>query len=166
MPIGSDGVQNVFPVGSANGNLSCEAILKDCEKLIRRLQGTSVKKLTTTNKGKRTKDFKEGSIMNVMQMPQAANEKLTGKSFIDYQNDVKVTDVSLAIREGFESVEHTKRYTTLGMASDQGKLSNINGINFLAKNLGKAISEVGTTTFRPPYVPISLDLLVVGEREI
>ncbi len=161
--IGSDGMQNIFPVGAANGHLSIEAILKDCNKLVQTLIGTSEKKIST-NIGKRTKEFKEGAAMNVIQMPQAATEKLMNKSFLDFQNDVKVTDLSLAIREGFESVEHTKRYTTLGMATDQGKLSNINGINFLAKNLGKAVPEIGTTTFRPPYVPISLGSIGGSEK--
>ncbi len=61
----------------------------------------------------------------------------------------------LAAREGYESVEHAKRYTTLGMATDQGKTSNINGLAILADELGAPIPDVGTTTFRPPYQPIS-----------
>jgi hypothetical protein len=75
--------------------------------------------------------------------------------WLDFQNDVKVSDVELAAREGFESVEHAKRYTTLGMATDQGKLSNINGLAVLAQSRGEPIPQVGTTTFRPPYTPIS-----------
>jgi len=69
---------------------------------------------------------------------------------------VKVSDVQLAAQEGFESVEHAKRYTTLGMATDQGKLSNINGLAVLSKALNSDIPNVGTTTFRPPYTPISM----------
>jgi sarcosine oxidase subunit alpha len=69
---------------------------------------------------------------------------------------VKVSDVQLAAQEGFESVEHAKRYTTLGMATDQGKLSNINGLAILSKSLNASIPDVGTTTFRPPYTPISM----------
>jgi sarcosine oxidase subunit alpha len=65
-------------------------------------------------------------------MPQGAPIKLRMKMWLDYQNDVKVSDVQLAAREGYLSVEHTKRYTTLGMATDQGKLSNINGLAILA----------------------------------
>ncbi|MEM7189258.1 MAG: glycine cleavage T C-terminal barrel domain-containing protein, partial [Pseudomonadota bacterium] len=78
------------------------------------------------------------------------------KHFVDFQNDVTAADVRLAAREGYESVEHTKRYTTLGMATDQGKTSNINGLALLAGALGAEIPEVGTTTFRPPYTPISM----------
>ncbi len=66
-------------------------------------------------------------------MPQGAAPALRAKMWLDYQNDVKVSDVQLAAREGYESVEHTKRYTTLGMATDQGKLSNINGLAVLAQ---------------------------------
>ncbi|MEM8793052.1 MAG: sarcosine oxidase subunit alpha family protein [Pseudomonadota bacterium] len=78
------------------------------------------------------------------------------KHWVDFQNDVTAADVRLAAQEGYESVEHTKRYTTLGMATDQGKTSNINGLALLADELGKRIPEVGTTTFRPPYTPISM----------
>ncbi|QIE55136.1 sarcosine oxidase subunit alpha family protein [Pikeienuella piscinae] len=78
------------------------------------------------------------------------------KHFLDYQNDVTAADIELAAREGYESVEHAKRYTTLGMATDQGKLSNINGLAILANSLNTPVPEVGTTTFRPPYTPISL----------
>lgn len=77
------------------------------------------------------------------------------KHFIDLQNDVTVADLELAQREGYESVEHTKRYTTLGMATDQGKTSNINALGVLADATGRPIPAIGTTTFRPPYTPIS-----------
>ena len=78
------------------------------------------------------------------------------KHFVDFQNDVTALDVELAAREGYESVEHAKRYTTLGMATDQGKLSNIVGLALLADARGARIPEVGTTTFRPPYQPIAI----------
>jgi len=89
-------------------------------------------------------------------MPRDAHIALRSKSWLDFQNDVKVSDVQLAAQEGYQSVEHTKRYTTLGMATDQGKLSNINGLATLANALGAEIPAVGTTTFRPPYTPISM----------
>jgi sarcosine oxidase, subunit alpha len=75
-----------------------------------------------------------------------------------------VSDVQLAAREGYESVEHTKRYTTLGMATDQGKLSNINGLAVLADALNSPIPQVGTTTFRPPYTPVSMGALAGEAR--
>jgi sarcosine oxidase subunit alpha len=97
-------------------------------------------------------------------MPHGAPIGLRSKMWLDYQNDVKVSDVQLAAREGFESVEHTKRYTTLGMATDQGKLSNINGLGVLSQALGAEIPQVGTTTFRPPYTPVTLGALA-GEAQ-
>lgn len=78
------------------------------------------------------------------------------KSFIDFQNDVSLADVDLAWAEGYRSVEHLKRYTTLGMATDQGKLSNMAALGRLAEKQGVAIPEAGLTTFRPPYTPVSM----------
>ena len=87
-----------------------------------------------------------------------------GKAFVDLQNDVTADDVALAAREGYRSVEHLKRYTTLGMATDQGKTANVNGLALLAEALGKPIPEVGTTTFRPPYTPVALGALAGAAR--
>jgi heterotetrameric sarcosine oxidase alpha subunit len=81
------------------------------------------------------------------------------KSFVDFQHDVTSDDVRLAVREGFVSVEHLKRYTTLGMATDQGKMGNVIGLALMAEALGKNIPQVGTTRFRPPYTSISLGAL-------
>lgn len=81
------------------------------------------------------------------------------KSFVDPQHDVTTDDVRLAHREGFVSVEHLKRYTTLGMATDGGKVGNIIGLALMADAQGKEIPEVGTTTFRPPYTPVSIGAL-------
>ena len=86
------------------------------------------------------------------------------KRFIDLQNDVTVDDVKLAVREGYSSVEHLKRYTTLGMGTDQGRISNVNGLAVLANTLGTDIAAVGTTTFRPPYSPVPLG--AIAGREI
>ncbi|MEY2884203.1 MAG: sarcosine oxidase alpha subunit [Pseudomonadota bacterium] len=89
--------------------------------------------------------------------PQVASP--AGKAFIDFQNDVTAADLDLAWREGFRSVEHLKRYTTLGMATDQGKTSNIAGLLRLSANEARAPAAVGLTTFRPPYVPVTLGVL-------
>jgi sarcosine oxidase subunit alpha len=86
------------------------------------------------------------------------------KAFIDYQNDVGAADIELAIREGFESIEHIKRYTALGFGTEQGKLGNINGMALAARALGKPIAQVGTTVFRPNYLPISFGTLAGLER--
>ncbi len=106
----------------------------------------------------------EAPMEPVWVMPQGAGIALRSKMWLDYQNDVKVSDVQLAAREGYESVEHTKRYTTLGMATDQGKLSNINGLAILSQALNEDIPQVGTTTFRPPYTPVTLGALAGEAR--
>ncbi|MEP9396119.1 sarcosine oxidase subunit alpha [Mesorhizobium sp. KR2-14] len=85
--------------------------------------------------------------------------KAKGKAFVDHQHDVTADDVRLAHQEGFVSVEHLKRYTTLGMATDQGKSSNVPGLAIMADALGKQIPEVGTTRFRPPFAPVSVGSL-------
>jgi sarcosine oxidase subunit alpha len=77
------------------------------------------------------------------------------KAFVDFQNDVCAKDVSLAVQEGMRSIEHIKRYTTTGMATDQGKLSNMNALTIAAATLARPIPEVGLTTFRPPYTPVT-----------
>ena len=82
-----------------------------------------------------------------------------GKAFVDFQNDVTAADVALARREGMHSVEHLKRWTTLGMATDQGKTSNINGLALMAAGLGKPPEAVGHTSFRPPYTPVPFGAL-------
>jgi sarcosine oxidase subunit alpha len=82
-----------------------------------------------------------------------------GKAFVDFQNDVSADDVALAEREGFRAVEHLKRYTTLGMAGDQGKTSNVTGLALMAELTAKSIPQTGTTTFRPPFTPVSIGAL-------
>lgn len=85
------------------------------------------------------------------------------KAFVDFQNDVTAADVELAVRESYASVEHLKRYTTLGMGTDQGRTSNVNGLALLARARGAPVPEVGHTTYRPPYTPVTLGLLA-GEE--
>ncbi len=81
------------------------------------------------------------------------------KAFVDWQNDVTSNDLALAAREGFHSIEHVKRYTTVGMATDQGKTSNLNALGIVASHLGTAIPQVGHTTFRMPYTPVTFGSL-------
>lgn len=78
-----------------------------------------------------------------------------GKTFVDFQNDTATSDLRLAVQEGFESVEHVKRYTALGFGTDQGKLGNVSGATLVAAALNKDVNAVGTTTFRPPYSPVT-----------
>lgn len=162
-PLGVDGEGMVRVVGVANGHLGSAAVLIDANE-----QG-SVAAVAAGGKTKKLKaahcnNSVEFPILPVWLMPQGANYGLRSKSWLDFQNDVKVIDVQLAAQEGFESVEHTKRYTTLGMATDQGKLSNINGLAVLSKSLNMDIPDVGTTTFRPPYTPISMASLAGEAR--
>ncbi|HKL44802.1 MAG TPA: sarcosine oxidase subunit alpha family protein [Roseovarius sp.] len=154
-PTGADGEGFVRCAGAAEGHLDLADVLKGADSA-----GKAAAQ-ATGHKPKRSKapvadNPKEARIEPVWLMPQGAGVKLRMKAWLDYQNDVKVSDVQLAAREGFESVEHAKRYTTLGMATDQGKLSNINGLAILSDALGQPIPQTGTTTFRPPYTPISL----------
>jgi sarcosine oxidase subunit alpha len=87
-------------------------------------------------------------------LPQGAASS-NDKSFVDWQHDVTSRDLHLATREGFRSIEHVKRYTTTGMATDQGKTSNLNALAIVAQHLGVAIPQVGLTTFRMPYTPVT-----------
>ena len=85
-----------------------------------------------------------------------------GRAWLDFQNDVTVKDVKQSATENFRSVEHMKRYTTQGMATDQGKNSNVAALAVLADATGQGIPETGTTTFRPPFVPVSIAAMGAG----
>jgi sarcosine oxidase subunit alpha len=85
-----------------------------------------------------------------------------GRKWVDFQNDVTVKDVEQAARENFRSVEHMKRYTTQGMATDQGKIGNVTALAVLADATGRDIPGTGTTTYRPPYVPVSIAAMGAG----
>ena len=100
-------------------------------------------------------------IGTVLAVPRASARR--GKEFIDLQNDVCVSDIALAARENYRSVEHLKRYTTTGMGTDQGKSSNINALILMGQFTQRAPQQVGTTRFRPPFVPVSFGALV-GRR--
>jgi sarcosine oxidase, subunit alpha len=86
---------------------------------------------------------------------RGATGRSGAKAFVDLQNDTTAADILLSVREGFESVEHMKRYTLAGFGTDQGKTSNVNALAILAEATGRPIGEVGTTTFRPPYTPVT-----------
>ena len=87
------------------------------------------------------------------------------KAFVDFQNDVTAKDIKLAVREGFRSIEHVKRYTTTGMATDQGKTSNMNALAIAAEALGSSLPAVGLTTFRQPYTPVTFGTLAGSARD-
>jgi sarcosine oxidase subunit alpha len=163
-PTGATGEGFVLPAGAANGALRLGDVLADAHAMGRAAASAAghTAKDAAAPQGD-TPD--EAPMMPVWMMPQGASYAKRAKAWLDYQNDVKVSDVQLAAREGFESVEHAKRYTTLGMATDQGKLSNINGLAILSGELNRPIPQTGTTTFRPPYTPISMASIAGEARD-
>ena len=106
-------------------------------------------------------EAEQAPLRSIWQVPLAAGSH--AKRFVDHQDDVATSDVALAVRENYRSVEHLKRYTTLGMGTDQGKTSNINGLGILAGILDRPLEQVGTTTFRPPYTPVTMG--AIANRE-
>ena len=162
-PTGADGLAFVTTAGNASGALHVSDVLADAAKAgakAAKAAGFNAKPMSAKGEA-----VSYAPMLPVWLMPQGAGYALRSKTWLDYQNDVKVSDVQLAAQEGFESVEHAKRYTTLGMATDQGKLSNINGLATLAKSLNADIPAVGTTTFRPPYTPISMGSIAGQARD-
>ena len=163
-PTGADGGAFVRAAGMANGAVTTADVLADADA-----QGRAAAEAAGHAKrrkaGPKADPEQHAPAAAVWMMPQGASAALRQKMWLDFQNDVKVSDVQLAAREGFESVEHAKRYTTLGMATDQGKLSNINGLAVLSQSLNKAVQQVGTTTFRPPYSPISMGAIAGEARD-
>jgi len=162
-PTGARGEAFVIPAGSAAGVMAPGDVLSS---------GICAGQASAVAAGVETADppqpvveaAEQGPLRPVWMMPERAGPVARAKAFLDFQNDVKVADVQLAAQEGFASVEHAKRYTTLGMATDQGKLSNINGLAILSDALGQPIPQTGTTTFRPPYTPISLGAIAGAAR--
>ncbi len=147
-------------IGSANGIFTLEETIKDAFD-----KGYDVSNKITKNNIK-------SSIPTVVEKKSTEHDKFwcvplpKGKSykrFLDFQNDVAVSDIELALREGFRSIEHVKRYTTLGMATDQGKTSNLNGLQLVSDIENKVVPQVGHTTFRPPYTPVSIGAIVGRE---
>ncbi len=160
-PLGDEGQGFVITAGIASGAMETGTVLQNADAA-----GKSAAKAAGFA-SKRTRVAKADDVATQVMLPAwilptNALPELRAKMWLDFQNDVKVSDIQLAAREGYESVEHTKRYTTLGMATDQGKLSNINGLAVLSDALGQEIPQTGTTTFRPPYTPISMGA-IAGE---
>ena len=102
-----------------------------------------------------TREGHDNPLQPLWRVPADEEPERCPKQFLDFQNDTSVADIRLAVREGYRNVEHVKRYTALGFGTDQGKLGNINGMAVVAECLGKSIPEVGTTTFRPAYTPVT-----------
>jgi sarcosine oxidase subunit alpha len=149
--------------GAARGIFSLDAVLADGWA-----QGdvaAAAARGSGLNSGRRfqTNTVDAGTDTFLGAAPHGRNPALV-KAFVDFQNDVTAKDVKLAVHEGFESIEHVKRYTTSGMATDQGKTSNMNTLGIVSGVLGKPIPQVGHTTFRMPYTPVSFGALAGMSR--
>ena len=159
-------VQAQFSAGGANGTLDLAGCLKEgaaAGTAALKGCGFKAKKL----KAPAAERVDNEAILPLWNLPSPYAAGRGPKAFIDMQNDVGAADIQLAVREGFQSVEHVKRYTALGFGTDQGKLGNINGMGILAQTLGQSIAATGTTTYRPNYTPISFGALAgqnLGER--
>jgi len=152
--------QNESTIGSANGLFTLKESLEEGFNKGYELSNKITKKNTksTTLTSNERKYDQHG---NFWCMPLPKNKNY--KRCVDFQNDVYVSDIELAIREGFRSIEHVKRYTTLGMATDQGRTSNLNGLQLVSSIENKIVPEVGHTTFRPPYTPVTIGAIVGRE---
>jgi sarcosine oxidase, subunit alpha len=141
----------IHAVGAANGTMDIAGCLTEGYAA-----GEMAVKATPASASRSKADAPAQKPLEAIWFSPATGKYNEGnKHFIDFQNDVTAADLELAQREGYVSVEHTKRYTTFGMATDQGKTSNLNGLGVLAEATGKTIPEIGITTFRPPYTPFS-----------
>jgi methylglutamate dehydrogenase subunit C len=144
-------------VGAADGNFDLEQILAEAEAAGREA-AREAKNGAAPHTVPASRSSQAGSSTNrPFRSPPHLHGR--GKRFIDLQEDVTDNDVALAVREGYRSVEHVKRYTTLGMGTDQGKTGNTLGFVEVARALGRDVAADGTTTFRPPYVPVTLGAL-------
>ena len=142
-------------VGSCCGDFKLDEILKNLNEKLKDfldINNTDFENITVNND-------QEISKRNIWLLP---SDKTLGKTkpFVDYQNDATARDIKLALREGFRSIEHVKRYTTTGMGTDQGKLGNMHALGIIADTAGVKMGELGTTTFRPPYTPLTFGTIV------
>ncbi len=148
-------------IGSCNGDFTLNKIIKNLSINLKKF--LEIKKTDFDQLNIESED--ETSKRNIWLLP---SDKVIGKTkpFVDYQNDATAKDIKLALREGFRSIEHVKRYTTTGMGTDQGKLGNMHALGIIADTAGVKMGELGTTTFRPPYTPLTFGTIVgrnVGE---
>jgi len=147
-------VPGLIPAGAANGLFSTAGCLADGHR-------AAAEALEALGKTAHAPDLPDAEDATYALSP-LWHVPVKGRAWLDFQNDVTSKDIKLAAQEGFASVEHMKRYTTQGMATDQGKNSNIGALALLADATGRGIPETGTTTYRPPYVPVSIAALGAG----
>ncbi|MCO6180002.1 sarcosine oxidase subunit alpha [Ciceribacter sp. RN22] len=154
--------QECVSVGTCNGTDDLQAILDEASSAGAAMAVAAGATGTTAVQfsGSNAFDWTGGMIGAA----EGAGPDTTIKAFIDFQHDVCAKDIRLAVREGMHSIEHIKRFTTNGMASDQGKLSNMHGLAIAAEMLGRPIPQVGLTTFRAPYTPVTFGTLINHSR--
>ena len=153
-------IQAVRSAGAANGDFSLSECLATGAAAGKAAAAKTGFKKSARKKSPRANKVDEATPRHLWIVPTTRPVGQRGKHFLDLQNDVTAADVQLAAREGYRSIEHAKRYTTLGMATDQGKTGNIPGMAILGQALGaESLSHVGTTTFRPPYTPVTFGAL-------
>ncbi len=146
--------KNMIATGAGNGLYALADILQDAAKagaFAAKACGFDASEVTYASAD--IEDTAES--MPIFLIPHTKTTSRAPKQFVDFQLDVTAAGIELAVQEGFESIEHVKRYTALGFGTDQGKLSNINGMAIAAKKMGKTIPETGTTVFRPNYTPVT-----------
>ena len=152
--------QNEITIGSANGDFTLQNTLdagfKVGKEISKKINNKEIE-IQTPNVTEKKHQIHD----KFWCAPLTKNIK--AKRFVDFQNDVSVTDIEIALREGYRSIEHVKRYTTLGMATDQGRTSNLNGLQLVSNIENKIVPEVGHTTFRPPFTPVTIGTLVGRE---
>ncbi|MBL8589063.1 MAG: sarcosine oxidase subunit alpha family protein [Methylobacteriaceae bacterium] len=146
---------HVRSAGACNGAFGLAAALREGDAAGAAVAGGSARAYATAHDPPQT---------GARDIAPARSAAAKDKAFLDFQNDVAVEDVELAVREGMRSIEHVKRYTTTGMATDQGKTSNLNALEVAARALGKAVPEVGLTTYRSPYTPVTFGALAGASR--
>ena len=145
--------QKTITLGSVSGNFIFKKIIDEVNQKLNFIDGVNDTDLKIEVNGSEEFNIKE------IWETKNNNKSLWSKSFIDLQNDVTTKDLTQAIREGFDRIEHLKRFTTNSMGTDQGKISSINALGIVSKLLKKSVSEVGTTTYRPPYNPVSFSAI-------
>ncbi|UXY53489.1 sarcosine oxidase subunit alpha [Pseudomonas tohonis] len=151
---GEGGFQKRICAGAVNGVFALGDTLADGFEAGAKAAAEAGFKEVTGTLPKAEKRHEEATLA-LFQVPHDKSTARAPKQFVDLQNDVTSAGIELATREGFESVEHVKRYTALGFGTDQGKLGNINGLAIAARSLGISIPEMGTTMFRPNYTPVA-----------
>jgi len=153
----------LLAVGSVNGASTLDAAFGDAMSAVRQVLAHAGRPDEVLVARPTVQEAKLSS--EVGSLPRATDAE-TGRQWLDYLHDVTVADAEVALQEGYEHIEHLKRYTTCGMAADQGKTSNLNAILSVAEMTAKSAAEVGTTTFRPPYTPVTLGALAGRQTNV